>query len=289
MIKSIYSSLISKDKINHHLNLLYNNTHPNVKFLQKLYDPKSNKIKNFINIEQIRNLDSVLYQSSLNNLPKFIVIDSADDLNKSSSNALLKILEEPKKNTYFILISHHVSSLLPTIRSRCIKFNISKPTFDEFNQIINLQIKNVSSDEINFLYYISNASPGIAINIYTDNLHNIYINLINILIQNKVLTKDIINLSEISSKYSIDEFKIFLFILRFILINIIKINYGFDFNNNLSSNLINTLKNSASHISNNICINILEYLNKNENDLFIYNLDKKIFTINIFSSLDKTI
>ena len=112
--------------------------------------------------------------------------------------------------------------------------------------------------------------------------------MIDILIQNKVLTKEIINLSEVLSKYTIDEFKIFLFILRFILMNIIKINYGFDFNNNLSSELLNTLKISATHINNNICFNILEYLNKNENDLFVYNLDKKIFTVNIFSSLEKT-
>ena len=44
--------------------------------------------------------DNLLIQSSAN---ENIIIDSADDLNISSSNALLKILEEPKKNTYFFL------------------------------------------------------------------------------------------------------------------------------------------------------------------------------------------
>ena len=37
----------------------------------------------------------------IENIPKFILIDSADDMNINSSNALLKILEEPRLNTYF--------------------------------------------------------------------------------------------------------------------------------------------------------------------------------------------
>ena len=40
-------------------------------------------------------------------------------MNTSASNALLKMLEEPPARTYFMLISHQPSGLLPTIRSRC--------------------------------------------------------------------------------------------------------------------------------------------------------------------------
>ena len=48
----------------------------------------------FIDINQIRNLISNLNKSSLNNKPRFILIDNIEFLNVSSINALLKILEE---------------------------------------------------------------------------------------------------------------------------------------------------------------------------------------------------
>jgi DNA polymerase-3 subunit delta' len=47
------------------------------------------------------------------------VIDSIDDCNVASANALLKILEEPPPQTTFFLISHRPGQLLPTIKSRC--------------------------------------------------------------------------------------------------------------------------------------------------------------------------
>ena len=49
---------------------------------------------------------------------------------------LLKILEEPKENTYFFLISHQPSSLLNTIKSRCLKINLSSHNFENFKKIL---------------------------------------------------------------------------------------------------------------------------------------------------------
>ena len=114
-----------------------------LRLLRKEYDEKTKKYKNNIIINQIRELESFIYQFSFDGSPKFIIIDSSDDLNINSANALLKILEEPKKKIYIILISHHLSKLLPTIRSRCIKFKFSKPTAEQFNEII------LNHDEIN--------------------------------------------------------------------------------------------------------------------------------------------
>ena len=84
-----------------HKTLTENSVHPNFFIISKLFDEKIKKFKNYILIDQIRDLESYIYKSSINNLPKFILIDSADDLNINSSNALLKILEEPKKDTFF--------------------------------------------------------------------------------------------------------------------------------------------------------------------------------------------
>ena len=47
------------------------------------------------------------------------IVDSADDLNDSSANALLKLVEEPPARSIFLIISHAPQRVLPTIRSRC--------------------------------------------------------------------------------------------------------------------------------------------------------------------------
>lgn len=47
------------------------------------------------------------------------VVDAADDLNPSSGNALLKIIEEPPPRSVFLIVAHAPQRLLPTIRSRC--------------------------------------------------------------------------------------------------------------------------------------------------------------------------
>ncbi|MGC9324449.1 MAG: ATP-binding protein [Desulfomonilia bacterium] len=50
---------------------------------------------------------------------KFVIIEPAEQMNKASSNALLKNLEEPPRDTIFVLVSHKHHLLLPTITSRC--------------------------------------------------------------------------------------------------------------------------------------------------------------------------
>lgn len=50
---------------------------------------------------------------------RIALIDSADDLNASAANALLKMIEEPPPRSLFLLVSHQPGRLLPTIRSRC--------------------------------------------------------------------------------------------------------------------------------------------------------------------------
>ena len=123
LINKLFFNIDSKNNNNH---LTYKNLHPNIRYIQKLFDEKTNKFKSNISIDQIRGLGNFINQSAFENLPKFIIIDSVDDLNNSSSNSLLKSLEEPKINTYFILITHQISSILPTIKSRCINYIAEK-------------------------------------------------------------------------------------------------------------------------------------------------------------------
>ena len=80
-----------------------------MRILQKEYNQKTKKLKNNITIDQIRDLESFIYLFSLDGSPKFIIIDSSDDLNINSANSLLKILEEPKKK--YLYNFNHTSSV----------------------------------------------------------------------------------------------------------------------------------------------------------------------------------
>jgi hypothetical protein len=87
-------------------------THPDVHFVEAAADKK------LISIEQIRDIvaESVLRPYEGRN--KVFVINPADGLSVSGSNSLLKTLEEPTRDTTFLLLTRSPDLLLPTIKSR---------------------------------------------------------------------------------------------------------------------------------------------------------------------------
>ncbi len=86
LINEYIKRIIASENINHHLLLLKNNTHPNIIIIKKEIDEKTKKIKNFITIDQIRKINQFSFETSvIENIPKFIVIDSADDMNSNAS------------------------------------------------------------------------------------------------------------------------------------------------------------------------------------------------------------
>ena len=137
---------ITTNKINSNnktYNLLLKNIHPNL-FLISLKDKKKN-----IDIEQIKNMKNFLNITSFSNKRKIILIDGSEYLNLSSSNSLLKSLEENLNNVFFILVHDIKKKLLTTIKSRCIQFKFFLNNEDRekrINEILNNQFNDLSSD-----------------------------------------------------------------------------------------------------------------------------------------------
>ena len=73
--------------------------------------------KNQIKLEQAKEILEFLNLRSLSK-NRVIIVDGADYLNPQASNSLLKIIEEPPANTYFILTAPSPSHVMSTIRSR---------------------------------------------------------------------------------------------------------------------------------------------------------------------------
>ncbi|MBI9082890.1 MAG: DNA polymerase III subunit delta' [Desulfobacterales bacterium] len=72
-----------------------------------------------IRIETIRELLQTLAMKPYEARVRMVILTSADDLNQSAGNALLKVLEEPPARTVLVLTAQQRSDLLPTIVSRC--------------------------------------------------------------------------------------------------------------------------------------------------------------------------
>ena len=163
--------------------LITNMTHPNILNIKKTNDKKN------IEIDQIREVVKFTNQSSFNNKARFIIIDDAEFLNINSSNALLKNLEEPNENVFFILIFNSDMSLLDTIKSRCIEFkiNISNENIELIvNNYFNDNIyTKINSDLINyystplFLISLLNYMNENELSISNTSIDDLLINLIN--------------------------------------------------------------------------------------------------------------
>ncbi len=83
-----------------------------------------------IKIEQIRDLVRFTNKTAGFGLRKVIVLAPADSMNVNAFNALLKLLEEPAKDTYLILVCHRLHGVPATIRSRCQILRLVTPHAD---------------------------------------------------------------------------------------------------------------------------------------------------------------
>ncbi|MDO6525524.1 DNA polymerase III subunit delta' [Motilimonas sp. 1_MG-2023] len=83
--------------------------------------------KRLISIDTVRQLNKVVAERAQQGTAKVVVFDNAESFNESSANALLKTLEEPTDNSYFILLCESVGRLMPTITSRCQKILLHAP------------------------------------------------------------------------------------------------------------------------------------------------------------------
>lgn len=270
---------------NHHLSLFYNNSHPNIKILNKKIDDKTKKLKNYISIDQIRELNNFFIETSvIDNMPKFILIDSSDHLNTSSSNALLKILEEPKKNTYFFLISHQPSLLLPTIKSRCLKLNLSSHNFHDFQTILANKELSLNEEILKLLFDITNGSPGIFFDLNFDDIQFQFDELKYSITENELFSISQKNLINLFSDFNNEKLNIFLSLIKFILVVFKKAKIGIDISHSYLSKSVLDINNLCNKINLDTIDKKFDYLINNENDLFTFNLDKKIFMINFFAT-----
>ena len=184
------SSTHTINKNNKSFKLLQNNSHPNF-YLIDLFNDKKN-----IDISQVREMINYTNKSSFNDKAKFILIDNVENLNKNSVNALLKVIEEPNENVFFILINNSEKNILPTLKSRCLTFKVNF-TFNESINVSNLILDTNILDLINHDLINYYNTPGEIISLVNfsrdkniDLKNYTLFNFLNLLIDNSYYKKN---------------------------------------------------------------------------------------------------
>ena len=83
-----------------------------------------------IAVDDVRGLGAFMHMTPAMGEWRVAIVDSADEMNRNSANAVLKILEEPPPNAVLLIVAHAPGRLLPTIRSRCRRLAL-QPLADE--------------------------------------------------------------------------------------------------------------------------------------------------------------
>ena len=95
--------------------------HPDITYIEKgnPLTAETGKGRSTIPVEDIREVIRRCGRFGFEGGNRAVVIADAENMTVQAQNCLLKILEEPPQNTYFILTSSHPDQLLSTVKSRC--------------------------------------------------------------------------------------------------------------------------------------------------------------------------
>ena len=133
------------------LNQFIENLFPNILYLN------GSDYRN-VRIDDIRKIINDLNKSPIKKDKRFIILDDIDSFNINSLNALLKIIEDPGKNNFFILINNKSNKLLNTIKSRSIEIKIMINNQDRLSISTSL-LKYFNQDRI-FDENLVSSTPG---------------------------------------------------------------------------------------------------------------------------------
>jgi DNA polymerase-3 subunit delta' len=137
--------------------------HPDVRIIEPLAGKKE------ISIQQIRELEKELNFRSFSGKKKIAILDPATLMNLSAQNALLKTLEEPPRDSLLILIAANGGTLLPTLRSRCLRISFGPVARDLISGFL-VSRKGLAAETAEFLAAMSLGSLGAVVSIDTQEL-----------------------------------------------------------------------------------------------------------------------
>ena len=150
----------------HSCRLVEGRVHPGVMWIEP------EKAGQAIKIDQVREANEFISQTSLQGEYRMVIINPADDMNINAANALLKTLEEPSSGGMLVLISHQGERLPATILSRCQKLVFPRPPKSMALSWIKSQITEQGVNH-ELLLNLTNGAPLAAQSLVNDDMMNV--------------------------------------------------------------------------------------------------------------------
>lgn len=126
-------------------------------------DTKQSKRKASISVGEVRGIGSFLRLTPSEGGWRVVIIDAADEMNRNAENAVLKVLEEPPQRALIFLVSHNPARLLPTIRSRCRRLDLSPLPAQTISTLLMRYRPDLDSKDTGPLSVLADGSIGRAI------------------------------------------------------------------------------------------------------------------------------
>jgi DNA polymerase-3 subunit delta' len=142
--------------------------HADLVVVEREFDEKKGRLKQDISAESVRKITPFLRKTAAEGGWRIVIVDSAEYLNRTSQNALLKILEEPPAKTVLILTTTQPGAFLPTIRSRCRMVQLNPLSDAAVNVLLDKYSPGLPADEKAALCRLSEGSIGRALQFHQD-------------------------------------------------------------------------------------------------------------------------
>ncbi len=110
--------------------------HPDFALIRREWQAKEKKLASEISVDAVRLGLQVFQLSAAFGGWRIAIVDSAEDLNRNSANALLKMVEEPPQRSLILIVSHRPGQVLATIRSRCRRLRLEPLTADDIVEAV---------------------------------------------------------------------------------------------------------------------------------------------------------
>lgn len=138
-------------------------THPDLLTIERRFDEKKGRAATDIVVDDVRRIGAFLASSPAAGGWRVVVVDAADDMNRNAANALLKVLEEPGRNSLIVLVSHQPSRLPATVRSRCRKLLLGPLADDVLATLVSRFLPELPAPEQALLCTLAEGSIGRAL------------------------------------------------------------------------------------------------------------------------------
>lgn len=267
-------------------------SHPSLFVLKRAYNDKTKKYGQNINIENVRRAEQFLNKTVEKNGWRVVIIDSADDLNNNSANALLKSVEEPPKNTIFLIVSSLPAKLLPTIRSRCRMLKLPDLSDQTIGQLLQFHNVEVNAEQRDIILFLGQGSFARTLEVIDVDGLEIYKKMLGLLYQIPRISREDIHkfggelaLKAVESKFIFFTEQYLAIISR--LIKFISLGADADKHLALPSAEIKLFNHLKSHFTLDALFNLWESSEQKFRINAAFNMDKKQSIITEFLNLEK--